>query len=164
MRTRDFRLASLQGADEFAFSSRFEKESNQPSDFWEKRVSSPFSRHFVAYRALQNLNPTSAATNDHPLLSAGSEWIGVVVLQGPQLVATASFSNETPWKATIERSKATSEVDNPDTATYHITGFYTAFEVRGQGLGKKLVENALHYILESRHKRRRCECAMHCGC
>ena len=149
-KTRDFRLGSLQDADDFAFSASFEKESNQPLDFWEGRISNPFSKHFVAYRAPQNADLALRSSKEHPLLGADAEWVGIVVLLGPKLVATASFSNETSWKAFVEKGTNMSEADNPDTVAYHIVAFYTASTVRGQGLGKILIENALHYILESR--------------
>src|ERR1700761_972213 len=92
---RELRLQSLK-SDPDAFSSTFEDESTQSSEFWTGRMLVPRARHFVAVR--WNNTSDIAPTSDDPHAVLEAEWVGMLVLLGPKVVASGDAS---PWKSLV---------------------------------------------------------------
>jgi GNAT superfamily N-acetyltransferase len=142
---RELRLESLK-SDPDAFSSTFEDESRQPSEFWTGRMLVPRARHFVAVQ--WNTTPDIAPTSDDLYAVLEAKWVGTLVLLGPKVVASGDAS---PWRALVgsrfveDSAEATSDTG---ASAYHLAGFYVAPEVRGRGLGGSLVNTAIEKIAD----------------
>lgn len=136
---RELRLRSLK-SDPESFSSTFANESGRPVNFWTNRMLRPGARHLLAVELSNYSSAPSVA--DEPQAVLDSEWVGMLVLVGPNPVA----SNDIPPKKTLLAEDNTDENRETLASTYHMAGFYVAPEHRGHGIGGALVQTAMEVI------------------
>jgi ribosomal protein S18 acetylase RimI-like enzyme len=139
---KELRLQSLK-SDPESFSSTFADESRQPVNFWTDRMLRPGARHLLAVE-LSNYS-SAPSVIDEPQTVLESEWVGMLVLLGPNSIA----SNDSPPGKTFRGPLVEENTDeNRETVTsaYHMAGFYVAPEHRGHGIGGALVQTAMEVI------------------
>jgi len=140
---RELRLQSLKSNPE-SFSSTFANESGRPVDFWTNRMLRPGARHLLAVELSNYSSAPSVA--DEPQTVLESEWVGMLVLLGPNSVA----SNDGPSGKTPLRGRLVEDNTDQNTeiavSAYHMAGFYVAPEHRGHGIGGALVRTAMEVV------------------
>ncbi|ESZ91646.1 hypothetical protein SBOR_7977 [Sclerotinia borealis F-4128] len=115
---KEFRLLSLQIAPE-AFASNYEREAAFLDEVWYERLANPYAATFFAFRDFR--------------------LIGTISILGPlpygpeEMMALGN-----PWQAIGDNAS-----NKQATGHYRINGVFTLPEVRGQGVGKALIEVAL---------------------
>ena len=116
-RLKALRLRSLKD-DTKSFISKYESEVDQPEDFWLNRLRSDRAFHLVLAR---ESTESSSAT----LLQ--KEWVGFVVIIAP---ARGKVQN----------------TGQPSSSEWEMAALYIEPEVRGQGLGERLVRATIDYV------------------
>lgn len=117
---KEFRLLSLQVAPE-AFASSYSREAAFPDEVWYERLANP---HAATYFALEN-----------------SKIIGTVSVLGPLIYGPEDMTVlGNPWQAIGDKTSNIQAMGH-----YRMNGVFTLPDVRGQGVGKALVEAALKY-------------------
>lgn len=117
---KDFRLLSLQVAPE-AFASSYSREAAFLDEVWYERLANP---HAATFFALEK-----------------SKIIGTVSILGPLLYGPEDMTAlGNPWQAIGDKTTS-----KQITGHYRINGVFTLPDVRGQGVGRALVEAALRY-------------------
>lgn len=145
-RYRALRLRSLKVAPE-AFASTYEVESQRGLDRTLDRLSNPKARHFVAVageRAGQLGVPSDVNIED----ICEREWVGMIVLIGP--IEDSIMANQDPLKTAASGGEQSIETTSADdqrrrgcSVEFVINGIFVELAVRGQGIGKALVDTAL---------------------
>ncbi|KAF7912840.1 uncharacterized protein EAF01_001861 [Botrytis porri] len=119
-RYKEFRLLSLQVAPE-AFASNYSTEAAFLDEVWYERLANP---HAATHFALEN-----------------SEIIGTVSMLGPLIHGPEDMTVlGNPWQAIGDKTS-----NEQATGHYRMNGVFTLPDVRGQGVGKSLIEAALQY-------------------
>ncbi|EXJ59077.1 hypothetical protein A1O7_06508 [Cladophialophora yegresii CBS 114405] len=118
-RLKRLRLRALKG-DANSFVSKYEHEADQPQDFWLNRLKADRVVHLILTRE------NEAKPNETFLQK---EWVGFVVI-------SVVRNDESSDKAT----------DNLSADEWNMAAVYIEPEVRGQGLGKRLVRATIDYI------------------
>lgn len=117
---KEFRLLSLQVAPE-AFASNYAREVDFSDEVWYERLANPNAATFFALQS--------------------SRIIGTVSILGPLPYGPESMTAlGNPWQAIDDETP-----DQKPTGHYRMNGMFTLPEVRGQGIGKALIEAALRY-------------------
>ncbi|KAF7936021.1 uncharacterized protein EAE98_002240 [Botrytis deweyae] len=117
---KEFRLLSLQVAPE-AFPSNYSTEAAFSDEVWYKRLANP---HAATYFALEN-----------------SKIIGTVSMLGPLIYGPEDMTVlGNPWQAIGDKKPNELAIRH-----YRMNGVFTLPDVRGQGVGKALIEAALKY-------------------
>ncbi|KAF7951027.1 uncharacterized protein EAE97_002579 [Botrytis byssoidea] len=115
---KDFRLLSLQVAPE-SFASNYSTEAAFLDEVWYERLANP---HAATYFALEN-----------------SKIVGTVSMLGPLIYGPEDMSVlGNPWQAIGDKISNEQAICH-----YRMNGVFT--DVRGQGVGKALIEAALKY-------------------
>jgi ribosomal protein S18 acetylase RimI-like enzyme len=89
---------------------------------------------------------TAPSVADEPQAVLESEWVGMLVLLGPNSVAR---NDSSPGKTLLRGRLVEDNTDeNRETvaSAYHMAGFYVAPEHRGHGIGGALVQTAMEVI------------------
>lgn len=119
---KEFRLLSLQVAPE-AFASNYATEAAFLDEVWYERLANP---HAATYFALEN-----------------SKIVGTVSMLGPLIYGPEDMAVlGNPWQAIGDK---TSDEQAMGHMHYRMNGVFTLPDVRGQGVGKALIEAALKY-------------------
>ncbi|KAA8567208.1 hypothetical protein MFRU_007g02750 [Monilinia fructicola] len=118
-RYKEFRLLSLQIAPE-AFASKYAREVEFSDEVWYQRLANPDAGTFFAIQA--------------------SKIVGTVTILGPLPDGYEPDDLDNPWQAMDDEPKS-----KRTTGHHRINGMFTLPEVRGQGVGRGLVEAALRY-------------------
>ncbi|KAL1954245.1 hypothetical protein VTO42DRAFT_1478 [Malbranchea cinnamomea] len=147
-----FRAARLRALREYpsAFSSTYETESLFEDEVWLKRLQNPDSKTFVAICPFPSLDIDESTGNndDTELKLIENEWIGMIVVLGPKVLAAESLGSVACWKAFTaprQSSPTASEVENKEVGDFAVSMFVLP-EMRGQGLGGKLIEASLNLV------------------
>lgn len=112
------RLKSLKH-DPSSFISRYESEVNQPLEFWLDRLRDARAIHLVLTRD----DPTTRSTDENWAILR-NEWVGFVVIIAPDH----------------------QDVDEARSPQWHMAALYINPEVRGRGLGKRLVQTVIDMV------------------
>ncbi|TGO24526.1 hypothetical protein BPAE_0101g00450 [Botrytis paeoniae] len=117
---KEFRLLSLQVAPE-AFASNYSTEAAFLDEVWYERLANP---HAATYFALEN-----------------SKIIDTVSILGPLIYGSEDMIVlGNPWQAIGDKTSNEQAMGH-----YRMNGVFTLPDVRGQGVGKALIEAALKY-------------------
>lgn len=119
-RLKALRLKSLKH-DTGSFISKYESEVNEPPEFWLKRLTDPRAVHLVLCR-----HDSDDPSDTIQLTLLRSQWVGFVVIIAP------------------DRNK--DEAAAPTVPEWQMAALYVEAEVRGQSLGKRLVQATMDYI------------------
>jgi ribosomal protein S18 acetylase RimI-like enzyme len=118
-RLKALRLRSLR-EDTNAFISKYESEVSEPDDFWLDRLKFDRAFHLI-------LGRHGAPESPKDLMQ--KEWVGFVVIIAPSRAGVES-------------------IGQPAAAEWEMAALYIQPELRGQGLGKRLVEATIEYVKE----------------
>ncbi|KAA8642596.1 hypothetical protein EYZ11_011912 [Aspergillus tanneri] len=138
-RVKDLRLCGLQQSPQ-AFSSKYENEVLFPRSKWLSRIEDPNARTFIA---LGGDSPAVVDSNPLPALLT-REWMGTLTLRGPAVVP-----NQDDWTlANLMDLFSSSQLDRVQTldlstVAFKFNGVFVRSEGRGQGNGRRLVEEAI---------------------
>ncbi|KAF5870099.1 putative gnat family protein [Botrytis fragariae] len=117
---KDFRLLSLQVAPE-AFASNYSTEAAFLEEVWYERLANP---NAATYFAIEN-----------------SKIIGTVSMLGPLIYGPEDMTVlGNPWQVIGDKTSSEQAMGH-----YRMNGVFTLPDVRGQGIGKALIEAALQY-------------------
>jgi len=139
---RELRLKSLK-SDPESFSSTFASESGRPVNFWTNRMLRPGARHLLAVELSNHSGALSVADESQAILE--SKWVGMLVLLGPNSIASNSSPPEKTLSGRLVEDNTDAKIEALASA-YHMAGFYVAPEHRGHGIGGALVQNAMEVI------------------
>ncbi|KAM3071192.1 hypothetical protein ACMFMG_008787 [Clarireedia jacksonii] len=120
-RYKQFRLDSLRLSPE-AFASTYAREAEFPDQVWYDRLANPRAAVFQAFQ--------------------GDTVVGTVTAVGPLPYGVDELRPlANPWAMVGEEDTN----KQPTTAHFRINGMFTLPEMRGQGVGKSLLQEALKY-------------------
>lgn len=149
-RFREIRLRALQKAAD-AFASTYESESQRGIEQTVQRLSNPKAIHFLALsRSTSEENSLNDDDEiDHMLMS---DWVGTIVLLGPEVDTELSVSSAQlsahldPFPimtANSSRGPVLDDSNLPSSLHFHLNATYVDPSTRGGGLGKALIDAAL---------------------
>lgn len=124
-RFKSLRLFSLLN-DPGCFGSTYSKEVEYPDSRWQEKLQSPDVFHVIASLPVEDQDMTGQRSFPE------GNWIGMVVPRRVKQESTAQLED----------------------GLYVITGMFVRPEVRGMGVGAKLVKHALEVITADRKQRR----------
>ncbi|KIX95615.1 uncharacterized protein Z520_08735 [Fonsecaea multimorphosa CBS 102226] len=119
-RLKTLRLRSLKEHAK-SFISRYESEVSQPEEFWLNRLRDNRATHLILLRH-------NALTHESTLLQ--NQWVGFVVITAPT-------------------RKEVDDVGRSSSAEWYMAALYVEPEVRGQGLGKRLVQATIDHVRDN---------------
>ncbi|OAP60619.1 hypothetical protein AYL99_05621 [Fonsecaea erecta] len=119
-RLKTLRLRSLK-EDAKSFISKYESEVSQPECFWLKRLKDDRATHLVLLRH-------DTLTQKSTLLE--HQWVGFVVIVAPD-------------------RKEVNDAGQSSPAEWYMAALYVEPEVRGQGLGKRLVQATIDHVRDN---------------
>jgi len=145
---RDLRLLALQTSPE-AFASSYEVESQRSLDETVKRLSNSKAVHFVAVEDKHDNSKCIDKQKDLQRL-LNSEWIGMIVLLGPETEQSPAVSAQLdPFArmtaiATLDNHPETVEGIRAEEQTlhYHLNSVFVTPTARKAGLGQLLIKAA----------------------
>ena len=145
---RALRLRALQVAPE-AFAAEYELEKQRRLDQTLERLNTPKAIHFIA-TSKSGLTPGSPGYSDDVDGIVSREWLGMIVLLGPQEDEEGVSERQDPFArmtadGTVIHSVAQSLHNPPgcNALHFHLNGMFVDLSARRGGLGKALIDAAL---------------------
>jgi ribosomal protein S18 acetylase RimI-like enzyme len=132
---KQLRLQALSVAPA-SFSSTYEIESTLTDTEWINRIATNGKETFICAAT-----PTEESSPPHHRISDQSIWVGQVTLRGPQTAEDFILPEESGQK------KPTAEGEEE---LWQMLSLFTLPDHRGQGLGKRLCQEALKYLASYR--------------
>ncbi|OAL23020.1 hypothetical protein AYO20_11082 [Fonsecaea nubica] len=119
-RLKVLRLRSLK-EDAKSFISSYESEASQPEEFWLNRLRDDHVTHLILLR--HDAQAKKSTLLEH-------QWVGFVVIVAPS-------------------PKAVDDSGRSSSAEWYMAALYVEPEVRGQGLGERLVQATIDHVREN---------------
>ena len=140
---KELRLHALQTSPD-AFGSNYETESQKSIEQSLERLRNPKAVHFIAKRRSPTDSPFFDGNNDVERILK-SEWVGFIVLLGPQEGDGAGHpGGGDPFaKMTAVGETSSNSLDSSSELHYHLSGMFVDPSARRGGLGKALIDAAL---------------------
>ena len=146
---RGLRLKSLKEAAD-AFASNYEKESKYGLDLTLQRMANAKAAHFIALRKLVSEDRSPGDGDDVDRIIS-SDWVGMVVLLGPEEGSELSvpsanldpFPRMTAGQITQPEPALFEKSGLPNSLHFHINATFVDPSARGGGLGQALIDAAL---------------------
>lgn len=145
---RELRLRSLKLAPD-AFASKYEDESKRSLDHTLDRLSNPKATHFIAESKSASGSSSIERHDDIESILEG-EWLGVIVLLGPQEDNHADpYPKRDPFHRMTAAAReekllsAPDQLDAPAALHFHLNAMFVDPVGRGRGLGLALINAAV---------------------
>jgi ribosomal protein S18 acetylase RimI-like enzyme len=140
-RFRDFRLLALKSSPG-AFASTYEEESRRSLDHTLERLMSTKAIQFVALAVGDALGDDVVCEADTEELLE-HDWLGTVVLMGPNEDSKSISANADPLGQMEARSDQAAKGEDHEALHFHLNGMFVRTFARGAGMGRRLIEVAL---------------------
>ena len=138
---RDFRLLALKTSPG-AFASTYEEESRRGLDHTLERLMSIKATQFVALAVDGTLEDDAVCEADMSDLLQ-RDWLGTVVLMGPNEGSKIISANADPVDQMAARGDQVAEEDSHGALHFHLNGMFVQISARRSGMGRRLIEAAL---------------------
>ena len=138
---RDFRLFALKTSPG-AFASTYEEESRRGLDHTLERLMSIKATQFVALAVDGTLEDDAVCEADMSDLLQ-RDWLGTVVLMGPNEGSKIISANADPVDQMAARGDQVAEEDSHGALHFHLNGMFVQISARRSGMGRRLIEAAL---------------------